>query len=269
MTEPDASGDPWGPARRAWSFPVDEEALRKAPTLLGLDASADFGEVYLALGCDAGHPKALAAFETSHVRAARQVLQRQGATTDQIDETLQRLREALLLRKPGEPSIRLLRYAGSGRLVSLVRVSAVRMLAYLRRHVTPESSTVQSTVDSGATDGLVRELWSRSDPEVHVIEDGQQRLFKACFATAVAALSGAERALLLFYFVEELTYQQIADLFGVNRSTICRQLNGASNKLLERITAEWQRRTGSDVGADLADLLDGELNLSMSRLLRA
>jgi RNA polymerase sigma-70 factor len=262
------STDFWTRARQSWPFVVADAELADAELTLGLDADSDLDEVYLAMGCDAGNPQALRAFDERYLTPLRPLLARQGASADLTDEILQRLREDLLLRREGERRIRLVGYAGSGRLSSLARVSASRMFGYLRRYVVPGSSVVRATVEVGAADGMLRELWSRSEPEVALVQGGQRELFKACFAAASAELDARARALLRFYFVEELTYQQIAELFGVAKSTICRQLTAITRQLLAAITAEWQRRTGEVVDLELGALLDCELDLSMSRLFR-
>jgi RNA polymerase sigma-70 factor, ECF subfamily len=256
----------WDRGRGVFAFEVAREQVARAVERFELDADSDAGELFLALGCDAGNAAALRRFDDDVLAQARPILRRHGATDDVIDEVLQRLREDLLVRRPGDEFIRLVQYAGLGRLPAMVRVSAVRQLRYLRTYVLPGSSTVTQAVAAHTLDSTVRELWSRSDPELHVIGDAEQQLFKRCFGEAVAALTPEARSLLRFYFLEELTYRQIAELYGVNKSTVCRQLVAARERLLIGIGAAWERATGERWGQDLRELLDGELDLSLSRL---
>jgi len=247
----------WDTGRHAWGFEVPAAELDAAYQQLGLGSEADAAEVYLAVGCQLGIPAALHHFETQYLAVAVPLLRRQRTPADKIDDILQRLRELLLVARQGETRIGLMRYVGTGRLRSLVRVSAAR--AALRgtwREVAVESS-----------DGILGELWSRSDPELHVMDAQLHDVFKRCFEQAAALLPDTERALLRLHFVEELSYQQIAMLFRVHRSTICRQLATARTRLLDGLVAGWQRATGEPLSLDLAALLDGELDLSLSRLL--
>jgi RNA polymerase sigma-70 factor, ECF subfamily len=99
----------------------------------------DAEELYLAAGCQLGLADALQAFEREYLARIPTTLARQGFTRDKIDEAMQRVRADLLVASHGEPMIRLCRYVGSGRLASLVRVSATR---YARRAGGPHRPSI-------------------------------------------------------------------------------------------------------------------------------
>jgi len=53
---------------------------------------------------------------------------------------------------------------------------------------------------------------------------------------AVDKLSEVQRRRLLLHFVDNLTYQQIADLEGINQATVCRSIKRALSQLQKLLT---------------------------------
>ena len=257
----------WRRGRDRWPFEVDFEPFRALAEAFELTDDSDAGEFYLAVGCNQALVSSLEAFEDEYLSIVRPFLGRQGMSREVIDETQQRLRIELLVR-PGDVSpIRLLRYAGGGRLASVIRVSAMRGALYVKTHKLGAGTTVKKTVDAYDETLHTRELWSRGDPEISVIKHENQARFKQCFASAVAELSDHDRAILSFFYLDELKIDAIAKLFHVHRSTMSRQLTAVRERLLGKLRREWRKDAELPLEDEANLLLSSQLDLSMSRLL--
>lgn len=237
-----------------WSFDVPREAYARAlaASQCGDGPDVDTDEITLAAGCDLKLPEAIAAFERAYIARIPPMLRGQGFSADQIDEAMQRVRTDLLLVHEGESQIRLCRYAGSGRLASLVRVCAMR---YARR------------VEGGSAYDEMAERWSY-DPASDRLTGELGQLFKAAFATALGQCNANEKVLLRMVFVENLTYREVAELFRTSKSTVCRQLADVERRLVRHLAAVWRKQTDGSLSEDLGEIIAGHLDLSMSRLLR-
>ncbi len=76
------------------------------------------------------------------------------------------------------------------------------------------------------------------DPEPIVLEpaDVEQRQLAAILQDAIAALSAAEKALVLMYYEQDLTLDAIALVFDASKSTLSRRLRDARERILEEAT---------------------------------
>lgn len=237
-----------------WSFAVPPEAYARAlaASQCGDGPEVDTDEITLAAGCDLQLPEALAAFEQHYVARIPPMLRGQGFGADKIDEAMQRVRTDLLVAREGEPTIRLCRYAGSGRLASLVRVCAMRAA---RR------------VDSAVAYDEMAERWSYDPASDRLVGELGQR-FKAAFAVALGQCNAHEKVLLRLVFVENLTYREVAALFGTSKSSVCRRLADIERRLVKHLSAVWREETAGSLREDLGEIVAGHLDLSISRLLR-
>ena len=63
-------------------------------------------------------------------------------------------------------------------------------------------------------------------------EDGFRHSFRTAFFQAMhEELTGRQREVLLLYYLDQLTMQQVAERLDVNRSTVCRTLQRARERL--------------------------------------
>ena len=63
-------------------------------------------------------------------------------------------------------------------------------------------------------------------------EDGFRRSFRTAFFQAMhEELTGRQREVLLLYYLDQLTMQQVAERLDVNRSTVCRTLQRGEARL--------------------------------------
>ncbi len=246
---------------------VPEAALRRvleaqgvvdAPGLEALDA----GEVWLACGCAAQDRAALAAFEERYVRPLRTSLRAVVPEDARLDEVLQALRVRLLMHDGDVSAVRLLGYAGQGRLQGFVKVVAVRIARDLarseRRHV-PD-------VDASAIAELVdRELGI----DLQAAQSEQRALVKAALQHAIEQLPANERGLLRMSVSEGASIDYIAALHDVHRSTAARWLVRIRARIAESTLAILREQTSS-TDTQLESLLrglDSRLELSLSRVL--
>lgn len=228
--------------------------LAPAAALAALVAS----DLYLATACSIGDPRALAAFEvfTPDIEGALHRLRLEAA---EIADLLQVLREKLFVGRPGVPP-KIAAYAGRGSLRSWVKSAATRHglnLLQARRAETP------------LTDDVLLGLRSTGDPLLDLLKQKYRGHFKDAFHAALRGLAPRERALLGQYFVDELTIDELAAIYGVHRATAARWVAKAREEAFVATTANLRKtldvdRTELD---SILRLIDSQLEASMSKLL--
>tara|TARA_R110002096_G_scaffold16898_2_gene57725 strand:+ start:62644 stop:63444 length:801 start_codon:yes stop_codon:yes gene_type:complete len=259
-----ADGTLWAKAQACRFVPSSREEFVAATQTFEIGADADLEEFCLAFACHQQDRVALAAFEDEHLRHGEVALRTFGSQADTISECLQRLRSDLLVQRKGEHYIRLLRYAGLGRINSLVRVSCIRYARYLAKYVDKGSSVASAQVDIDDVPGTT-ELWGQNEPEANLIALDLKHQFKSCFQNALLGLGEEDRTLLRLYYVQEMTMETLAKLFKVDKSSVSRRITRARARLLAGLT----ENAGATELMQASELFDGQLDLSMSRLLRS
>ncbi|MGB1012805.1 MAG: hypothetical protein ACPG4T_01630 [Nannocystaceae bacterium] len=132
--------------------------MRKASSsheLLGILGGPHVGELYLAIACGHGSEAGLDRLEHDYFTPLRETLTRIKACQDASirDEVVQRLRERLLVARPGRCEPGILTYGGRGPLAAWLRVVAVReALGMQRKHrrESPAGSTLDVLPDAAA-----------------------------------------------------------------------------------------------------------------------
>lgn len=250
--------------RRAWpQISLSLEALQahlqghgQADALEALVAE----DLYLTCACVAGDPQALAAFERRYL-AAVPGLVAQVVSGERAQEVQQRLRVKLLVQVGAEPP-RIAAYSGRGALLAWLRVVALREAISLTRQ--SEGPGQRADRDLAAL------LPASDDPELQVIKAQHREVFQRALQEALRELSSEQRNLLRLYLVSELRSEQIAALYGVNRSTVVRWM-AAARRDLWKLT---RRKLGATLQLEpeefnsLAQLLRSQLNLSLARVLQ-
>lgn len=181
---------------------------------------------------------------------------RRQASEDEVKETLQRLRERLLVGP--EPKLAL--YAARGPLVGFLRISALNLLRNLR-------AAPAAAADS---DEALAALPDASNLEAQLVGADQQQHFREAFRAAVKGLTARERALLRFNLLDGLSIDQLAPMYQVHRSSLARWLADARDALATRTRAELALRLQLPP-AELESLLASvqkHFELSLSRALR-
>lgn len=190
-------------------------------------------DLYLAFASACGNPAAIAKLEAEVLPVARAAVRALGVAPDAVDETLQRVREKLLVggddRRP-----RLFDYRGQGSLCAWVRVIAVReQLMSLRGRaieVTLSDAVLAATPDPA------------DDPSLAYLREHHRAALRGALADGLAALSERERALLRYSLIDDLRLEEIGTIYGTHKSTISRWLARARTRLWRETRAALRPR---------------------------
>lgn len=261
--EPRAAELAFAQARAAWpDISVDADAFVKdlAAKAEGAGTSElHASDVYLALGCLQGDRAALMHFEARLIPEAGRALLRLRLGSAEVDETLQRVREKLLVRTAEAPLIA--SYSGRGALGAWVRAVAVREALDEKRKVARRGTTVSET-------GLA-EMAARDEPELLRMKELYAEPFKAAFRDALGGLAARDRNVLRMIYVDGLTAEQVGLAFGVHRVSVARWIGGIRTSLFERTRETLSERlklTHTELGS-LTRLCLSQLDVSIERLL--
>jgi RNA polymerase sigma-70 factor (ECF subfamily) len=115
-------------------------------------------------------------------------------------------------------------YSGRGSLRNWVRAVAARAAIDLHRK--------GGHRELGATESLLETLTDSADPEIEYLKRHYRDQFNRAFEAAVNALPARSRNYLRHAFIDRLTIDQVAALYGVHRATAARRLAAARDALL-------------------------------------
>ena len=247
-------------AADAWpTIAVDMAAFTQRLAALAPEvdlAKLHVSDLYLAFACSRGHAGALAMLETSYLREHTGPLRKMGFDSAAIDETLQIVRDELLVAPQGKtPSI--LGYSGRGALKGWLRSVAARTA--LRDRKRPERR-----------DEYVEGLHTSPDDDLELayMKKTYGAAFERACAKALAALPVDDRLLLKQRFGHRLGVVELGKLYGVNAGTISRRVAAVRERLVEATRARMTEEL--EVGtADLASILrliESQLAISLSEL---
>lgn len=219
-------------------------------------ASLRVEELALALACARGDAGALRAFEQHHGRDIALALSRAGIDAAAADDVAQLVRSRLFV---GDPP-RIAAFSGRGELANWVRTVAVRVAISSRRGRAPLDR---------ATASVPSRLPIDDDPELAWLREHHRDAFKAAFTQALSQLDDEARALLRFKFLDGLTLDALAQLFGTHRATIARRVARLRDQLADELCAAFGTQPGITRAQleSIAKLLRSDLDLSLSRLL--
>lgn len=186
-------------------------------------ATLHSSDLYLACACVQRWPQALRLLDKhflSHVPAWVFRIQAGNSFSDEVSQIL---REKLLV----SPA-RIAEYSGRGPLLSWLRIAALRVAIDLHRKMNPK----QSTSDDDPAEQLV---CIAPSAEVEYLKARYHGILSDALREALSFLSDEEHNLVQLYYTDGLPMEQIAALFGVNRSTIKRRLDGTCSRLQKDI----------------------------------
>jgi RNA polymerase sigma-70 factor (ECF subfamily) len=251
-------------ARRAWpqvDLPTDVyiaylgERLRSSDDPLRDLARLHTSDLYLAGALSRRDPTALACFE-------RQVL---GKVSDYVapmrggealaTEVKQLIRTRLLL-PDSSGRVGIAGYRGTGALGAWMRLVAVRAARELRRRTRREMSLPSGFADLGSM-----------DPELAYLKNRYASEVAQALGAIMKLLPPRDRGMLNYYYADRLTTDAIARLYGVDGSTIRRQLARTRTRILRdthRLLSERLHLRRSEV-ASLIALVRSQLEVSLSR----
>jgi RNA polymerase sigma-70 factor (ECF subfamily) len=220
------------------SFGVEHTFLARLNSgILDAAALAEFApeDFYLACAALKGVPAAIAQVETLLAQqfAALGHFRLSSATLEDIRVTML---SNLVVESPDSPA-RLERYSGTGPLAGWLRVAATReVLTWMRRNQRPATPDDES---------LLGNLETPSEaPELAHLKDKYRGQFAAAFRQAIGQLEVRQRNLLRQHYLDELSLEELADMYKVHRATAARWLAAARATLLEKTRDEISRSLG-------------------------
>lgn len=235
-------------------------AFARAVAESGVDLNATYLEDWYltraALDGDAAGMQTL----WTQISAAAEAARRIDGTPVFLQEVRQALGERMMSASPSGPR-KLELYRADVPLLAWLRVAAVRVAINLKEGTRPSQEI---------TPPDEAKLISQWNPELLVLENQHQVLFKSAFASALARLPAREQVLLKSYYVDGATMEELGGLYGKNKSTISRWLDSARDALFNLTRQELQQRSGAR-GDELESLLNvaySQVSLNLSSLLR-
>ncbi len=228
----------------------------------GISPRAALGELYIAdlyLACAVvdGVRPALLAFDRLLSRDIAPALRSIAGSAANIDETLQLVREKLLV--PVDGTLRLESYSGHGPLGGWLRVSALRVAISEKRRARPEVSPEED---------LEAILDLSPNAEIKVLAREASSDLRAALSTAIAAQPARIRAVMRMYYVGHHGVEDIGRVYNVHASTVSRWLAKARADILEHTRAHLvERLQTSQVDSLLGHA--ASLEISIESLLRS
>jgi RNA polymerase sigma-70 factor (ECF subfamily) len=246
-------------ARAAFVAHVDRHVGRGSAELAGLHA-ADF---YLACACHLRLPGASAALQARHGAELEAVLKSRNVPPAHRDDLRQALWEKLLVGRPDAPA-KIGDYAGRGPLGGWLRVAAVRMALNFREQARADRLVPEPELDEARHP-------ASPDPELSFLKSQYRREVEQALRDALAGLEADERNVLRLYFLDRLSIDRIAAVYGIHRATAARWVARGREALLRGTQALLERQLKVERAEvdSILGLVRSQLELSMSGLFRA
>ena len=218
-------------------------------------------DLYLAAGCLAKLPAALAHFELTCMSPLPKYLLRLSPSEDFADEVTQQVRAAALVDNAKTPP-KLTQYAGRGPLPGWIRVVAMRKGLDL----------VRQRADATAPDGGPAGGQDLADvamgPEEVSAKNANQAVFQQALREALMTLTPRQRNVLRLRFVDNWSPDDIAESYNVHRATVARWLTSARADVRNHMANALQDRMGFERSEfdSVARMVESRLHVSLSRL---
>jgi RNA polymerase sigma-70 factor, ECF subfamily len=225
-------------------------------------AALHAADLYLACACVERAKGAVEAFSTAYGATIDAALRGLGASPAQRDELRQALFEKLFVGRPGAPP-KIGDYAGRGPLGGWVRVAAVRTGRNGLRQ-----AKVDRLADPGAFEAADRP--GGPDPELAFLKVHYRDEVRRALKEALAGLALDERNVLRLSFLDGLTIDELASVYGVHRATAARWVVRGRSALLRHTHAllgQRLRAVPSEVEA-IIDLVRSQLDVTFQSLFR-
>jgi RNA polymerase sigma-70 factor (ECF subfamily) len=190
-------------------------------------------ERYLAIACAAGVPGAAEIFQKFYTDAIEGGVR--SVTREHVEELRQRVLELLFVGSP-QNGPRIGQYKGQGPLAAWLRTTAKR--------VALRAATADKAEKLVAEDSLANELADSCDQELALLRTHYSGLFRDALASALRELPAKDRMLLQLSLVGGISTVRIGKMYGVNQSTISRQLQRAASKTFDIVRLKLRSELG-------------------------
>ncbi len=210
-------------------------------------------DLFLACGCLAGVPGALATFDARHGADIDRVLR--GTDRRGLDDAKQVLQQRLFVG--AAPKIA--SYSGRGPLRRWLRVVVGRLLLEVLHAREPLADDWEIAALPVATD----------NPELAYLKARYRAAYKQAFADALAQLGDRDRTVLAQYHVDSLTIDELGAVYGVHRVTASRWVLKAEAQVRDGVLALLRARLGLSTEdlREVTQLVRSQLSLSLARTL--
>tara|TARA_R110002073_G_scaffold74100_2_gene181080 strand:- start:75158 stop:75979 length:822 start_codon:yes stop_codon:yes gene_type:complete len=205
--------------RKRWPD-CDDAKISEWADACDANLASEWADDYvLSRACLAGSPSANEAFEREVIQRASRGIRGSTKYSAVIEEAMQRLRIRLLVDG------KLASYSAKGPVAAFVRVAASRTVIDLHR------ASQRGTRE-------LQEQWAplldaHNDPELAVLRNRHGEVLTQALRAAWAALPADDRLLLGMQLHEDCGVQQIAQLYGIHRTSAARRLVAARSRLLD------------------------------------
>jgi RNA polymerase sigma-70 factor (ECF subfamily) len=216
-------------------------------------------DLYLACACEVGDGPALNQFELHLMPAARGAIAKITSHDDTIDEAMQELRRRLFVGPPP----RIAAYSGRGPLWKWLRITAIRTAHDVRR--------ARGAEPAGGDDVIELLLKDEMDPELRLVRERYEGMFRDALRGALETLNDQERALLRMRYIQNQGIDQLAVPFRAHRATVARWLQGIREKILAHVHARLEAhipRLSESEAHSLWRAVRSQVHLSFSRLVK-
>jgi len=234
------------------------ERVPKGSEPLSALASLHTNDLFLACACAERVAGAVARFEVHFASGIDAFTRRVRGSSSFTDDIKQILSDKLFVSADGQPP-KIASYSGRGALASWVGVSAQRIALRLTQNQErmPSSDPLGDALPSGA------------NPEMDYLKARYLREFRAVFQATIAELTRRERVILRLHFVNGLSQDRIAKLYGVNQSQVSRWITNAREAISHQAELELQKRLNVGVSEirSIAELIRSQFDLSLARCL--
>ena len=245
--------------REAW--PDIDVSFERFAELVGGETTEglDGAGLYLACACAGGDDRAAARFTEVFGRDLERAAERVRAPGISPEDARQMLLHRILVgdeeRRP-----KIAGYQGRGSLRNWVRAVAARAAIDLHRR--------GGDRERSASDSLFDKLIDSADPEVEYLKQHYRAEFSRAFETAVEGLPPRARNYLRHAFIDRLTIDQVAALYGIHRSTAARRLAAARDALFEATRAALidQLEISAEELDSIMRLIGSRLDVSVQRI---
>lgn len=221
-------------------------------------------DLYLAAACLAGEARAIARFVDEILPGARTAISGVERSPAFVDDCMQRLHVTLLVGDSG--AARLAQYAARGPLRAWVAIAATRIALMQRRS---QQRAREVAIDDDAAWPHALAALPVHDPELALVKRQYASAFADAFRDAIAALEPRQRTILRMSFAENLSIDEIGDVYAVHRATAARWIQRACEVLFEetrRLLAARLALSKTELD-QMAALVRSQLDLSLSQLL--
>ena len=221
-------------------------------------------DLYLACGYALGVESARTQVESEHFARIQRRLERMQTPAAIIADILQEQRVVLI--EMLRPDYMGRGYSGRGSLGGWLYIAALRTAERRRQRAMNELPDHNPRV---ALD-VHEQLLPVPDPEMEHLIHSYRSAFEAAMQQGLAVLSCRERNLLRYHYLERLSIDELAEIYGVHRATAARWIVRAQQRLASETRARFtaQIPMAADSMPRLLAMIRSKLNLSLSVVLQ-